>query len=73
MKFVAKVDAWSGRQEEWHGRATSRGGRMADQSIDKREQYVAFTTHCLQLAKVTADRQSRLVPQRDGRGVAEAG
>ena len=28
---------------------------MADRSIDKREQYVAFATHCLQLAKVTAD------------------
>jgi hypothetical protein len=32
---------------------------MADQSIDKREQYVAFATHCLQLAKVAANRQSR--------------
>jgi hypothetical protein len=34
---------------------------MADQSIAKREQYVDFATHCLQLAKVTADHQSRLV------------
>jgi hypothetical protein len=34
---------------------------MADRSIDKREQYVAFATHCLQLAKVEADRQSRAV------------
>src|SRR5260370_27010326 len=33
--------------------------RMADRSIDKREQYVAFATHCLQLAKVAANRQSR--------------
>jgi hypothetical protein len=34
---------------------------MADRSIDKREQYVAFATHCLQLATVEADRQSRAV------------
>jgi hypothetical protein len=34
---------------------------MADRSIDKREQYVAFATHCLQLAKVAADPQSRAV------------
>jgi hypothetical protein len=34
---------------------------MADQSIDKREQYVAFATHCLQLAKATSDRESRAI------------
>jgi hypothetical protein len=34
---------------------------MADRSIDNREQYVAFATHCLQLAKVEVDRQSRAV------------
>ena len=34
---------------------------MADQSIEKREQYVAFATHCLQLAKATADRESRSI------------
>jgi hypothetical protein len=34
---------------------------MAERSIDKREQHVAFATHCLQLAKVAADRQSRAV------------
>jgi hypothetical protein len=34
---------------------------MADQSIDKREQYVSFATHCLQLAKVAGDSQSRAV------------
>jgi hypothetical protein len=34
---------------------------MADQSIDKREQYVAFATHCLQLAKVATDSESRAV------------
>jgi hypothetical protein len=34
---------------------------MADRSIEKREQYVAFATHCLQLAKVAADRESRAV------------
>jgi hypothetical protein len=32
---------------------------MADRSIDKREQYVAFATHCLQLAKVAANRSFR--------------
>jgi hypothetical protein len=32
---------------------------MADRSIDKREQYVAFATHCLQLAKFAGDSQSR--------------
>ena len=34
---------------------------MADRSIDKREQHVAYATHCLQLAKIAADRQSRAV------------
>jgi len=34
---------------------------MADQSIDKREQYVAYATHCLKLAKATVDRESRAV------------
>jgi hypothetical protein len=34
---------------------------MADRSIDKREQYVDFATHCLQLAKVTTDRESRAI------------
>jgi hypothetical protein len=32
---------------------------MADRSIDKREQYVAFATHCRQLAKVAGDNQQR--------------
>jgi hypothetical protein len=32
---------------------------MAEQSIDKREQYVDFATHCL--AKVAGDSQSRTV------------
>lgn len=32
---------------------------MADRPIDKQEQYVAFVTHCLQLAKVAADHESR--------------
>jgi hypothetical protein len=34
---------------------------MADRSIDTRERYVAYATHCLQLAKVAADNQSRAV------------
>jgi hypothetical protein len=34
---------------------------MADRSIGKREQYVAFAALCLQQAKVPADRQSRAV------------
>jgi hypothetical protein len=34
---------------------------MADQSIDKQEQYVAFATHCLQLAKVATDQESRTI------------
>jgi hypothetical protein len=34
---------------------------MADQSIDKRERYVDFATHCLKLAKVAADRESRAI------------
>jgi hypothetical protein len=32
---------------------------MADRPIDKGEQYVHFATHCLQLAKVAQDRESR--------------
>jgi hypothetical protein len=34
---------------------------MADQPIDKREQYVAFATHCLQMAKVATDLESRAI------------
>jgi len=34
---------------------------MADRSIDTRERYVAYATHCLQLAKVAADNQSRAI------------
>ncbi len=34
---------------------------MADRSIDKREQYVALATHCLQMAKVAGDDQSHAV------------
>ena len=34
---------------------------MADRSIDKREQYVTYATHCLQLAKVAADKASRVI------------
>jgi hypothetical protein len=34
---------------------------MADRSINKREQYVAFATHCLQMAKATTDRESRAI------------
>jgi hypothetical protein len=32
---------------------------MADRSIDKRD--VGYPTHCLKLAKATADRESRAV------------
>ena len=46
---------------------------MADRSVDKREQYVAFATHCLQLAKVAGRSPISRCPQRDGCGVAEAG
>jgi hypothetical protein len=34
---------------------------VSDRSIDKREQYVGFATHCLQLAKVTDDHESRAI------------
>jgi len=34
---------------------------MADRSIDTRERYVTYATHCLQLAKVAADHQSRVI------------
>jgi hypothetical protein len=40
---------------------TSWDRRMADRSIDTREWYVGFATHCLQLAKVAADHQSRAI------------
>jgi hypothetical protein len=35
--------------------------RTTEPDLDKREQYVAFATHCLQLAKVTSDGQSRAI------------
>jgi hypothetical protein len=34
---------------------------MAERSIGDRERYVGYATHCLQLAKATADRQSRAI------------
>jgi hypothetical protein len=34
---------------------------MVDRSNEKREQYVDYATHCLQLAKVTTDRESRAI------------
>jgi hypothetical protein len=34
---------------------------MAERSIDDRERYVGYATHCLQLAKVATDRESRAV------------
>ena len=34
---------------------------MAERSIDDRERYVSFATHCLQLAKVATDPKSRAV------------
>ena len=46
--------------------------REDNRSIDDRERYVGYATHCLQLAKVATDRISRC-PQGDGCGVAEVG
>jgi hypothetical protein len=34
---------------------------MAERSIDDRERYVGFATHCLQLAKVATDQESRAI------------
>jgi hypothetical protein len=34
---------------------------MAERSIDDRERYVGYATHCLQLAKATAHPESRAV------------
>jgi hypothetical protein len=34
---------------------------MAERSIGDRERYVSFATHCLQLAKVATDPESRAV------------
>jgi hypothetical protein len=34
---------------------------MTKRLIDKREQYVGYATHCLQLAKVTTDLESRAI------------
>ena len=34
---------------------------MAERSIDDRERYVGCATHCLQLAKVATDQESRTV------------
>jgi hypothetical protein len=34
---------------------------MAERSIDDRERYVGYATHCLQLAKVATDPESRAV------------
>jgi hypothetical protein len=45
---------------------------VAERSIDDRERCVGYATHCLQLAKVATDRESRAV-LKDGCGMAEAG
>ena len=34
---------------------------MAERSIDDRERYVGYAAHCLQLAKVTTDQESRAI------------
>jgi hypothetical protein len=34
---------------------------MAERSIDEREQYVSFATHCLQQARVALASQSRTI------------
>jgi hypothetical protein len=34
---------------------------MAERSIDDRERYVGYATHCLQLAKVATDPDSRTI------------
>jgi hypothetical protein len=44
---------------------------VAERSIDNRERCVGYATHCLQLAKVATDRESRA--QGDVCGMAEAG
>jgi hypothetical protein len=35
--------------------------REDNRSIDDRERYVGYATHCLQLAKVTTDQESRAI------------
>jgi hypothetical protein len=34
---------------------------MAERSIEDRERYVGFATHCLQLAKLATDQESRTI------------
>jgi hypothetical protein len=34
---------------------------MSDSQIEKREEYVGYANHCLKLAKVTTDKESREV------------
>ena len=46
---------------------------MTERSIEDRERYVGYATHCLRLAKVATDQRIPRLPQGDGRGVAEAG
>jgi hypothetical protein len=43
---------------------------MAERSIDDRERYVGFATHCLQLAKVATDREPRAVLKEMARSEA---
>jgi hypothetical protein len=44
-----------------HGIHKSCYRESAEQSIADRERYVGYATHCLQLAKATADRESRAI------------
>jgi hypothetical protein len=34
---------------------------MAERSIDDRDRYVGYANHCLQLAKVVTDQESRAI------------
>jgi hypothetical protein len=34
---------------------------MAERSIEDRERYVGYATHCLQLAKLATDQESRTI------------
>jgi hypothetical protein len=61
---ISSMAPWTNgapNSREGRGRAEGEGCKtvMVERSIDDRERYVGYATHCLQLAKAAIDQESR--------------
>jgi hypothetical protein len=70
--FIAQVDAWAAAQDDEPGRSEAirrlvEIGLKASMThedqrpIERRERYVGYATHCLELAKAAADQKSHTI------------